>query len=126
MTLKSYYSSKYWRSFRSSLLEDIDVKCEICGRPKWSIYKKTTKKHKPGDKKRLITLSVHHKTYKRLGHEKRSDVLCLCRFCHELGHSLQRASELKPDVYSHLYNSFKDTTAWDYEKRPKDDKKLIE
>ena len=117
ISLKAYYKSKHWRKFRSTLLDDINVECEICHRKKWSIYKRNTKKHKKGDKKRLITLSVHHKTYKNLGHENREDVLVLCRFCHDLSHSLERASIMSPDPYLKIYNLLKKLTKWNYEKR---------
>ncbi len=126
MTLQKYYSSAHWRKFRLSLTEDKDAKCEICQRPRWSTYKVNTKKHAKGDKKKLIRLSVHHKNYRCLNHETRDDVLTLCTTCHDLFHSLEKAAQMAPDVYKDVYEFAKGKTEWDYEKRPKDDKKLIE
>ena len=120
MTLKQYYSSTHWRKFRVSLTEDQNAKCEICERPRWSIYKRDTKKNKKGDRKKLIRLSVHHKTYKRLGNEKRKDVMLLCTTCHDLVHALEKASKMAPEVYKDIYEFAKAKTDWDYEKRPKD------
>ncbi len=117
MTLQKYYTTTHWRKFRNSLLQESNVECEICGRRGWTQYLKNTKKHKKGDKKRLITLSVHHKTYKNLGHENREDVLVLCRFCHDLSHSLERASIMSPNPYLKIYNLLKKLTKWDYAKR---------
>jgi hypothetical protein len=68
-SLKKYYKSKHWIKFRKVLLDDINAECEICNRKKWGIYKRNTKKHKVGDKKRLLILSVHHKNYNCLNNE---------------------------------------------------------
>ena len=116
-SLKNYYKSSHWRKFRDKLLNDIDVECEICHRKKWAIYKRATKKHKKGDKRRLIVLTVHHKTYKNLGHETREDVLVLCRNCHEIGHSLERSQHHSPEPFKKMYEYYKKLTKWDYEKR---------
>lgn len=35
-------------------------------------------------------LNVHHKTYKRLGHEWLQDLVALCRDCHQAVHALER------------------------------------
>lgn len=116
-TLQKYYSTSHWRKFRLALTEDMNCKCEICGRPRWTVYKRDTKKNKKGDRKRLLRLSVHHKNYRHLYHETRDDVLLVCNFCHELLHTLEKASNMAPDVYSFPYEWIKANTEWDYEKR---------
>ncbi len=126
MNLQKYYSSTWWKKYRISLTENIDCSCEICGRPRWALYKRDTKKNKKGDRKRLIRISVHHKNYKRLHKEKRDDVMTLCSLCHDYGHMLQRLSVMAPEVYGELYTAFKHKTDWDYEKRDKKTDFLIE
>jgi len=118
-SLKKYYSSSHWRKFRTSLTEDLDCKCEICKRPRWALYKVNTKKHKKGDRKRLLRLSVHHKNYRCLYNETRDDVMTLCTTCHDLMHALEKASQMNPNVYKEGYEFIKAKTGWDYEKRPK-------
>jgi len=118
-TLKKYYSSSHWRKFRLALTEDLDAECEICHRKRWGVYKRDTKKHKKGDKKKLLRLSVHHKNYRHLYKETRNDVLTLCSTCHDLFHALEKASNMAPDVYKDIYEFAKAKTKWDYEKRAK-------
>ena len=117
--MKAYYSSSHWKKFRLNLTDSTDCSCEICGRPRWAYYKVNTKKHKKGDRKRLLVMTVHHKTYETLGKEKLKDVMVLCRMCHEFAHTLQRLSVMAPDVYLNQYDKFKIDTDWDYTKRPK-------
>jgi hypothetical protein len=35
-------------------------------------------------------LTIHHRTYRRLGHERRSDITVLCWRCHQLQHAPAR------------------------------------
>jgi HNH endonuclease len=57
-----YLFSYEWLVRRSYKLQSVGYRCENCGEP-WS-------------------LQVHHLTYDRLGHERDSDLLVLCRACH--------------------------------------------
>lgn len=118
-TLQQYYQSSHWKKFRKSLTDDINCKCEICERPRWTTYKRDTKKHKKGDRKRLLRISVHHKNYKHLYHETRDDVLTLCTTCHSIFHALEKASKMAPEIYKDIYELAKSKTNWNYEKRPK-------
>lgn len=58
---KVYLRSQHWAEFRRSIIAE-RKRCEICG----------STKH----------LQVHHLTYARLWHERRKDVLLVCRRCH--------------------------------------------
>jgi 5-methylcytosine-specific restriction endonuclease McrA len=65
---KAYLQSDYWRVFRRIALEQADWECQLCPQ---------------SDPKQL---EVHHRTYKRLGHEKLKDVIVLCHHCHSKHH----------------------------------------
>jgi hypothetical protein len=43
-------------------------------------------------------LTIHHRTYARLGHERRTDVTVLCWDCHRHHHDEHRGSLSRPDV----------------------------
>ena len=45
---------------------------------------------KKGTYKRILKFSVHHKHYRTVGEESRSDVLTLCSFCHSHAHEAFR------------------------------------
>ena len=62
---KSYLGSKVWIKIKEDILKRANYKCEECG------------------KEVFYTLSVHHKTYERIGgREKPEDLLALCKTCH--------------------------------------------
>ena len=42
-------------------------------------------------------LTIHHRTYARLGHERRTDVTVLCWDCHRQHHAEHRRSLSRPD-----------------------------
>lgn len=62
-----YMESKAWDKKRIKRLKKDSYTCQNCG-----------EKNKP--------LDVHHKTYERLGHERMSDLVSLCRQCHDETH----------------------------------------
>ncbi len=72
---KQYIQSPEWRERREECCRYYDNRCAIC-------Y--------AGDK----SLDVHHRTYDRLGREWASDLVLLCRACHEKYHS-----ELDPNEW---------------------------
>lgn len=49
-------------------------------------------------------LNLHHKTYKRLGHERLNDLMYLCRDCHELTHKFLK---IKTGNKINLWNAAK-------------------
>ena len=114
ITHKEYVKSPYWRRFSKKLLDDPDVKCEMCKRPKWAIYKKNTKKKSKGDKRRLIVLNLHHTDYLELGlgHDH---VIPLCRRCHTLSHDIERAGRIDT-LWGKIYDFLINNSDWDYSK----------
>jgi len=113
ITHAQYIKSPYWIKFSKKTLNDPDVECAMCHRKKWSIYKVNTKKHKPGDKKRLIVLNLHHTDYNDLGIGK-DHVIPLCRRCHQLSHDIERAARLD-DIWSSVYFKLLEISNWKYE-----------
>lgn len=59
--------SEHWREVRRIAIRHYGYRCGHCGR---------------GDR----PLDGHHLTYARLGHERPSDILPLCRRCHDAEH----------------------------------------
>ena len=66
---KEYLKSLRWQGLRSKRLKLDEYTCQDCSKELT-----TTNAH------------VHHLTYKRLGDERMSDLVTLCRSCHELRH----------------------------------------
>ncbi|PLS85251.1 MAG: hypothetical protein CYG60_13590 [Actinobacteria bacterium] len=66
MSLSEYLKTIEWGARRNRALLQADNRCRICG---------STQR-----------LEVHHRTYERLGHELLSDLVVLCRRCHQLFH----------------------------------------
>lgn len=64
----SYLRSAHWRSLRYRYRNSPSTpnECYICGNDK--------------------NLELHHRTYVRLGHERFSDLVLLCRPCHQDTH----------------------------------------
>lgn len=60
LTYKEYLSSFHWQDLRSKYL----TRCVVCGKK----------------------AELHHRTYQRLGKEKETDLISLCREHHELTH----------------------------------------
>jgi hypothetical protein len=97
--IMSYYKTKHWKSFSKYYLENYDCTCDICGRRRWTLYKRGKKK---GKRRLLLRFNVHHLHYNSLYNESREDVLILCRFCHELLHKLSTANNIAPNIYGPL------------------------
>jgi len=114
ITHKEYVKSPYWRKFSKKILDDENVECEMCHRKKWSIYKKNTKKHKKGDKKRLIVLNLHHTDYENLGVGE-DHVIPLCRRCHNLSHDIEKAGRIDT-LWEKIYDFLINNSNWDYKK----------
>ena len=81
-----YLRSEHWQSFRerffktSAVAKNMrrkfgGVRCEFCLADG--------------------VLHLHHKTYKRLGKEKLSDVVLICKTCHEAVHKRHRSKKNK-------------------------------
>lgn len=63
-----YLHSPIWRLRRRAWIMQTRGRCQDCGR--W----------------RGRRLTIHHLTYRRLGHEHRQDIRVLCWPCHEARH----------------------------------------
>jgi hypothetical protein len=64
MDYQEYLKSEHWQQTRKAVLEFWGGRCSIC---------------KSGFK-----VEVHHNNYQCLGHEKLSDLACLCELCHDI------------------------------------------
>ena len=70
MDYATYLASPYWKAKKRLVYWKRGRRCEKCGSKRF--------------------LQVHHKTYKRLGHEELEDLLILCRECHRNWHGKPR------------------------------------
>ena len=82
-TYSDYLETKHWKRFRSKFLREKKNRiCFICGDTPKSIH-------------------LHHKTYKRLGNEKISDIVSLCQSCHqEIHFFLLKTTSKKVDLWN--------------------------
>jgi len=62
----AYLESAHWHEVRRRCLWRWDYRCAVCHSAQF--------------------VDVHHRTYKRLGRERDTDVIALCRKCHTLFH----------------------------------------
>lgn len=67
-----YLQSPHWQYVRKLALRRAGDHCQVCGRARTD---------------HGVILDVHHNTYARRGEELESDVVVLCRECHERHHS---------------------------------------
>lgn len=65
---KKYLKSTEWKTFKNGVIKMRGNKCEKCG-------------------KMNVVLDGHHLTYARFGNEQPSDIMLLCRPCHDNVHS---------------------------------------
>ena len=72
ITYNQYLQTRHWKDTRKRFYKSklCKHKCSSCG----STYK----------------LNLHHKTYKRIGKERLSDLCLLCEECHKKVHNLSR------------------------------------
>lgn len=63
---REYLRSDHWIKFKHGYSRKYKNECYLCGDTQW--------------------LELHHVTYERLGKELQTDVVYLCRDCHELVH----------------------------------------
>lgn len=67
MPYKNYLKTEHWLNRRKKHLESANFRCQVCNRNE-------------------NTLDVHHRTYERRGEELFTDLIVLCRSCHDLFH----------------------------------------
>jgi hypothetical protein len=61
-----YLQSEHWLRLAKETKRIAGNRCQVCNSPD--------------------ELCAHHRTYERRGHELQSDLICLCRDCHEMFH----------------------------------------
>ena len=69
MPLTEYLKTSEWRALRNRALIQAGNRCQVCG-------------------KTNLQLDVHHNSYERFGHEQLSDLVVLCRSCHQHFHGI--------------------------------------
>lgn len=74
-----YLKTRHWQTVRHFAMEFYDWKCQDCG-------KRSQSRNRYGSKYGR-THNVHHLNYACLWKERPSDVVVLCRTCHEKRHS---------------------------------------
>jgi 5-methylcytosine-specific restriction endonuclease McrA len=70
---EGYITSRRWYAKRKLKLIQMDFTCERCG-------------YRSYDEDSIKKLDVHHKTYDHFGEEPLSDLIVLCRDCHQKEH----------------------------------------
>jgi hypothetical protein len=75
MPYTDYLRTQEWLRRRAVKLEVAEHRCQLCNSGEG--------------------LQVHHRTYERLGCEKMSDLLVLCRPCHTLFHEHRRLAPVR-------------------------------
>jgi len=68
MNYDQYLETRHWRRVRKKALRRAGDHCQLCGKNNG--------------------LNVHHNSYDRLGHERKSDVVALCVECHRIFHGI--------------------------------------
>ena len=66
---RRYLKTNHWKKTRAIALQRGHYKCHDCGSKS--------------------NLQVHHLTYVRRGHEKQSDLVVVCKKCHEKRHGIK-------------------------------------
>ncbi|WP_322489409.1 hypothetical protein [Chloroflexus sp.] len=67
MPYAEYLASEEWKARRKRHLRSVGYRCQVCNT-------------------QGVVLDVHHRTYQRRGEEHYTDLLALCRTCHDLFH----------------------------------------
>lgn len=62
-----YLSTVHWKNLREEKLREAEFRCQLCNAVG-------------------VELHVHHRTYERLGHERKCDLIVLCKDCHSHFH----------------------------------------
>ena len=78
-----YLHSPLWRLRRRIWILRAGARCQRCG-----------------SRRRL---TIHHRTYQRLGHERRGDVTVLCWNCHRRHHQTTRRQRSHPGRWTRIY-----------------------
>ena len=93
-SVRDYERSPFWKKKSQTILDDKDVVCAICGRPRWTWMPRAKKW-----KKRRF--SAHHRTYKNVPNEKPEDLMPLCCLEHTDAHHILQCENVS-DMYKEL------------------------
>jgi 5-methylcytosine-specific restriction endonuclease McrA len=74
MPYRTYLETDHWQTIRQYALKYAKKRCQVCN----------------GNG----LVDVHHRTYENRGEERFSDVIVLCRRCHDLFHQVGRLADL--------------------------------
>jgi len=96
-TYDDYLLTQHWRLLRLQIYELREHKCEKC-------------------KQIISVFHVHHITYARIGHERKSDLKLLCYKCHEKLHMDKdiRKQKIKVKKQKAILKVLKDTKTIKY------------
>ena len=82
-SVKEYEKSPWWKAKSKAILDNKELVCEICKRPRWEWM--------PRKKKwKLHRFSLHHSSYENCPHELEEDLHPLCSLCHSTAHDILR------------------------------------
>ncbi len=70
MPYREYLKTNHWKQVREKAIKKAGFKCQLCN--SFSKF-----------------LNVHHRDYDRLGNERDTDVIALCKTCHEKFHDIE-------------------------------------
>lgn len=78
-TYAKYLASPAWRQRRNAAVIRAEGRCQLCNSKK--------------------ALNVHHRTYDRIGKERETDLIVLCKACHEHFHGIKDGNARHLSVY---------------------------
>ena len=89
MTYVQYLQSEHWKQLKDKFYHSKmgKHKCYACGKAE--------------------KLNLHHKTYRRIGHERLNDLVLLCENCHKKAHKYADAFKNSSKAGKALYKSAK-------------------
>lgn len=73
MPYRLYLRTEHWQRIRKDVLQRAQYRCQVCNASG--------------------LVDVHHRSYEHKGQERYSDVIVLCRKCHELFHTTGKLAE---------------------------------
>lgn len=86
--VQEYEKSQWWKNKSKKLLENKELICPFCGRPRW-VWQPRKKVWK-----RNVRFVVHHKNYFSVPYEKDTDLLVCCWTCHDIFHAILRLERM--------------------------------
>jgi DNA-directed RNA polymerase subunit RPC12/RpoP len=88
--VQEYEKSDWWKNKSKKILENKELVCPYCGRPRW-VWQPRKKVWK-----RNIRFVTHHFTYINVPYEKDEDVAGICWTCHDCYHLILRLEFVSP------------------------------